>query len=213
MLSLLRNPKLSTGLMAASALFFSQDVMHDIWEHRQADIAYSTRDLVHLIFEMIAVLALLIAIRDVLTNIRRLRNEKIRQTNQLKYLREDFDELVHHKFGTWDLTEAERDVALMLLRGLTLDEISQVRNVSKGTVKVQSHKVMQKANVASRVELMSLFLDEFMDAGMSQALTSTHVPPGAPQGLNDPLGPRPNRHATMCSRISSTYLKKRNSKT
>ena len=166
MLPFLRNPKLSTGLMAAAALFFFQDVVHDLKEHWQADIAYTTSDLVHLIFEMIAVLALVIAIIEMMGNMRRLRSDKLRQANQLKYLHEDFDELVHKKFTAWDLTPAERDVALMMLRGLTIEQISDLRNVSKGTVKVQSHKIMQKADVASRVELMSLFLDEFMDVGM-----------------------------------------------
>lgn len=126
-----------------------------------------------------AVVALVIAIVEMLGNIRRLRDEKLRQSNQLKHLREDFDDLVHSKFTAWDLTPAERDVALMLLRGLTVEEISQVRNVSKGTVKVQSHRVMQKADVASRVELMSLFLDEFMDVGT----TKTTLPPSVPAAV------------------------------
>ena len=171
MLPILRNPKFSTGLMGASALFFFQDVVNDLKEHWKADISYTASDLVHLIFEMIAVLALVIAIVEMLGNIRRLRDEKLRQTNQLKHLREDFDELVHEKFAAWNLTPAERDVALMMLRGLTVEQISDLRNVSKGTIKVQSHKIMQKADVASRVELMSIFLDEFMDVGVARALS------------------------------------------
>ena len=35
-----------------------------------------------------------------------------------------------------------------------------------GTVRVQSHRVLQKAGVTSRTELMSIFMEEFMDVGL-----------------------------------------------
>jgi len=164
------NPKLSAILMLASALFFFQDVVHDVRDHWQSHMSYQGTELLHITFEIVAVISLVIGIFEVLNKVRYLEIEKLRQTNQLKHLREDFDELVHRKFSNWGLSPAERDVALMMLRGLTVEQISEIRDVSKGTIKVQSHKIMQKADVGSRVEFMSIFLDDFIDVGINQAI-------------------------------------------
>ncbi|MEO8874604.1 MAG: LuxR C-terminal-related transcriptional regulator, partial [Polyangiaceae bacterium] len=55
------------------------------------------------------------------------------------------------------LTEAERDVALALARGLTNAEIARTRNVSPRTVANQVAAIMKKLDVSSRVELAARF--------------------------------------------------------
>ena len=98
-----------------------------------------------------------------------LKTKNARQRETLHSLRHDFDSHVHAQFNEWSLTPSESDIALLLMRGLASKDIAELRNCTVGTVKVHSHNVFRKAGVTSRVELMSLFLDEFMDVGMQSA--------------------------------------------
>lgn len=154
---------LTQGFMAMAALFFFQDVILDMREHLASEASYSGSDLVHLCFEMLAVAVLTLGFIDSTNYTKRLQEDHHANSSSLHYLRKDFDALVRKKFSRWQLTPAEQDVALFLLRGLPTSMIAELRNVSVGTVKVQAHTLMQKAGVTSRVELMSLFMDEFID--------------------------------------------------
>jgi DNA-binding NarL/FixJ family response regulator len=51
------------------------------------------------------------------------------------------------------LTEAERDVVDLILRGLTTAQIAAARGVAKATVASQLQSIYRKLGVASRAEL------------------------------------------------------------
>ena len=152
--------------MALSALFFFQDVANDIKEHIATDTAYSFGSALHLFFEILATIGLTLGLIEILTYIKELQKSDEKHELQLKHLTEDFDALVHKRFNKWDLTDAEKDIALFMLRGLSNSEIADLRKVAVGTVRVQSHRVLQKAGASSRTELMSIFMEEFMDVGL-----------------------------------------------
>jgi DNA-binding CsgD family transcriptional regulator len=54
------------------------------------------------------------------------------------------------QFQAWRLTDAEREVALLLLKGLSLREIAGLRETSERTVRQQSLAVYRKAGLAGR---------------------------------------------------------------
>lgn len=62
------------------------------------------------------------------------------------------------QFERWGLTEAERDVAFQLLRGLRLKEIAAARNTSERTVRQQALAIYAKAGVDGRTALAGFFL-------------------------------------------------------
>ena len=158
--------KVMAPIMALSALFFFQDVANDIREHIATDTAYSFGSALHLFFEILATIGLTLALIEILTYIKALQKSDEKHELQLKHLTEDFDALVHKRFNKWGLTDAEKDIALFMLRGLSNSEISDLRKVAVGTIRVQSHRVLQKAGASSRTELMSIFMEEFMDVGL-----------------------------------------------
>ena len=158
--------KIMAPIMALSALFFFQDVANDIKEHIATDTAYSFGSALHLFFEILATIGLTLGLIEILTYIKELQKSDEKHELQLKHLTEDFDALVHKRFNKWDLTDAEKDIALFMLRGLSNSEIADLRKVAVGTVRVQSHRVLQKAGASSRTELMSIFMEEFMDVGL-----------------------------------------------
>lgn len=57
----------------------------------------------------------------------------------------------------------ERNIAMYMLKGLSISEIATARATAEGTIKAQSSSIFRKTGVNSRTELMSLFMDEFLD--------------------------------------------------
>ena len=65
-------------------------------------------------------------------------------------------------FDRWKLTAAEANVALLAIKGFEVAEIAELRGASASTVRVQLTRVYAKAGVASRTQLLSLFIEDLM---------------------------------------------------
>jgi DNA-binding CsgD family transcriptional regulator len=66
------------------------------------------------------------------------------------------------QFARWNLTEAERDVALLLLKGLSHKEIAAVRATSERTVRAQARSLYAKAELTGRAALSAFFLEDLI---------------------------------------------------
>lgn len=150
-----------------ATLFFTFDVVFDIREHMINDIDYDPIEVIHLLFEIFAVFALIGGLFVSFKYLAKLKSENDTAAAHLHRLRVDFDQHVKIKFNQWGLSDAEQDIALLMLRGLSNSDIADLRDTKLGTVKLQSHKVLQKSGTTSRTEFMSIFMDEFMDVGMT----------------------------------------------
>jgi DNA-binding CsgD family transcriptional regulator len=66
------------------------------------------------------------------------------------------------QFSRWHLTEAEREVALLLLKGLSLKEIATVRATTERTVRAQARSLYSKAGLTGRAALSAFFLEDLL---------------------------------------------------
>lgn len=66
------------------------------------------------------------------------------------------------QFERWGLTAAEREVGLLLLKGLSLKEAAVVRGTSERTVRQQAFTLYGKAGLAGRAELSAFFLEDLL---------------------------------------------------
>lgn len=82
--------------------------------------------------------------------------------SQLRAASGAFMELLEERFDEWQLTPAERDVALFAIKGLSTQDIAACRDTSEGTVKAQTNAIYRKAGVSGRPQLLSLFIDDLM---------------------------------------------------
>jgi DNA-binding CsgD family transcriptional regulator len=71
-------------------------------------------------------------------------------------------EAIDAQFSRWNLTEAEREVALLLLKGLSVKEISAVRATSERTIRAQSAALYSKAGLTGRAALSAFFLEDLL---------------------------------------------------
>lgn len=144
-----------TTIQALCALFFIGDVAFDLY-------AGDGQALGHLWMESFVAVVLLIGLGVLIIELRQLLLRMDRVTAGLMAARGEMAEVIEAFFSTWELTPAERDVALMILKGLDNDSIATVRGRAAGTVRAQSAAIYAKAGVDGRTQFLSLFMEELL---------------------------------------------------
>lgn len=71
-------------------------------------------------------------------------------------------EAIDRQFLTWKLTEAERHVGLLILKGLSLREIAAARVTSERTIRAQARSIYAKAGLSGRAALSAFFLEDLL---------------------------------------------------
>ena len=62
----------------------------------------------------------------------------------------------------WQLSPAEKEVALLLLKGLSHKEIGEVRAITEATARQQARAVYRKAGLGGRADLAAFFLEDLL---------------------------------------------------
>ena len=78
-----------------------------------------------------------------------------------KYL-DGLSKAIDHQLTKWKLTAAEKEVAFLLLKGMSLKEIADIRNTAEKTARVQSMAIYLKSGLAGRSELSAFFLEDLL---------------------------------------------------
>jgi len=71
-------------------------------------------------------------------------------------------EEIDRQLRAWKLTPAERETALLLLKGLGLKEIAALQDKSERTVRQHAISVYRKSGLGGRAELSAFFLEDLL---------------------------------------------------
>lgn len=71
-------------------------------------------------------------------------------------------EAIDRQFIRWNLSPAESEVALLLLKGLSHKEIAGLRSTTETTIRQQGLAVYRKSGLRSRAELSAFFLEDLL---------------------------------------------------
>lgn len=74
----------------------------------------------------------------------------------------EFTKVVEDYFRNLELTPAETDIAWLLLKGMSLTEIAEIRGTRTGTIKAQCTAIYRKAKVGSKAQLFSLVVEDVL---------------------------------------------------
>jgi DNA-binding CsgD family transcriptional regulator len=69
---------------------------------------------------------------------------------------------IERQFERWQLTNAEAEVGLFLLKGLSHKEIAGIRQTSERTVREQSRALYRKSGLSGRSSLSAFFLEDLL---------------------------------------------------
>ncbi|MEQ9518401.1 MAG: LuxR C-terminal-related transcriptional regulator [Parvibaculum sp.] len=140
---------------ALCALFFIGDVIEDFREDGHLDDP-------HLFLETIAALALVAGVMFLMVELRSLLARMGDMQVGLRVARGNMADVMKTFFDEWALTDAERDVAIMILKGLDNETIAEVRSTASGTVRAQATSIYAKSGTHGRAQFISLFMEELM---------------------------------------------------
>lgn len=74
---------------------------------------------------------------------------------------------IDRQLERWQLSTAEKEIAFLLLKGLSLKEIAALRGTGEKTVRAQSAAIYAKAGLAGRSELSAFFLEDLLVPSVS----------------------------------------------
>ena len=117
----------------------------------------------HILLEWIAVLGLGFTVGFVGVNFWRTLDENRKFRAASKLAAGEFLDVMVREMEAWNLSDSERQVALLLIKGLTIREIADVRHTKAGTIKSQCNAIYRKAGVHSRNELAAFFIEDLMN--------------------------------------------------
>lgn len=78
-------------------------------------------------------------------------------------LRQGVTDAISSQFQDWGLSPAEQEVSFLLLKGLSIQEIAQVRETSERTVRQQASEVYKKSRLSGRAQLSAFFLEDLFE--------------------------------------------------
>jgi DNA-binding CsgD family transcriptional regulator len=158
------------GLFGGIALLIAADLASDFHDSFNLGRGHDTH---HLLFESLAGLLAVVgsvlfarhawalhrAADDLGRDLRAAEAEARRWQAEAQQALESFGAAIGREFEKWGLTEAEREIAVLLLRGLSHKEISAQRRTSEGTVRQQALSIYRKSGLGGRSNLAAFFLE------------------------------------------------------
>lgn len=90
------------------------------------------------------------------------RTEGAQWRTDMRELLKGLSTAIDAQFDRWGLTPAEREVALLLLKGLSHKEVAVVRETSVLTIRQQARSVYTKSNLSGRAALSAFFLEDLL---------------------------------------------------
>lgn len=153
-----RLPLLIMAMIAVQvicAIVFFVDVMRDVAALGGPDWG--------LLPEALASLALFIGIAFEAVYLAQLLRRKASLERSVGLASSALHGVIESHFEEWKLTASERDVATLMVKGLSISEIAGVRGSAEGTVKAHLNAIYRKANARNRAEVLSHIMDTLID--------------------------------------------------
>jgi len=140
------------------------------------DINEGYHDSLHLFYEGLILLLTIVATSIVWKEIKagysnakllkksmqRLDLDNLNYSKQVKMLKHELFQVVTSQLKDWALSKSEQEISILLLKGLSLDEISQIRNTKEKTIRQQASAIYKKSNLKGRHELSAYFFEDLL---------------------------------------------------
>lgn len=82
---------------------------------------------------------------------------------------QEIRQLIDSQFSIWHLSHSEKDVALLLIKGLSMKEIAEIRQTQEKTVRQQATTIYKKSELSGRQELAAFFLEDILSSPIAPA--------------------------------------------
>jgi len=94
--------------------------------------------------------------------------ESLQRRAEARQLLDGVGAQIERQLTAWGLTSAEREVAMLMLKGLRHKEIAALRGTSERTVRQQALTIYKKAGLDGRTDLAAFFLEDLLAPPMAK---------------------------------------------
>ncbi len=141
-------------ILASAMLFFAYDIV--------ADLQDDSERILHITIEALVFIAISTVLYVELRRVRQLKAEVHLERDRTARLSGELLVVMRSQFADWGLSPSECEVALLLIKGLTMKEIAIARDVKEKTVRQQATSIYAKSGYAGRHELAAHFIEDLM---------------------------------------------------
>lgn len=127
-----------------------------------SDVISNEDELLHIIIELFVFIAISLVLFRELQHVKSLNKAIKIEKSRTARLAGELLQVMKEQFSKWSLTASECEVALLLIKGLSMKEVAEVRNVKEKTVRSQATVIYAKSNCAGRHELAAYFIEDLM---------------------------------------------------
>ena len=153
------------SLFILIALFTTVDIIADLdeqlpLEHFVHELGLLALALVAITYQILLIWDRDRKIKSISVQIKELEAEKQEFRDRFSKVKSEFSDIIDQQFNSWQLSTVEKDIALLLIKGLSMKEIAATRHTTEGTVRQQAAAIYKKSGLSGRQELAAIFLDE-----------------------------------------------------
>ena len=141
-------------VLITASLFFIYDII--------TDVLYDTDGYVHIFIEGIVFIGVSIILYMEIKRVLQLNKTVTLEQNKVARLSGELFDVINRNFDQWKLTNTEKEIALLLIRGLSMQEIGILRGVKGKTIRQQATQIYAKSGYANRHELASQFIEDLI---------------------------------------------------
>ena len=141
-------------ILILATVFFAYDIV--------ADLLDGDEPLLHIIIESVVFLAISMVLFRELHRLRLVKAELSEERVRTARLSGELLAIMRNQFVKWGLSPSESEIALLLIKGLSMKEIAEARQVKEKTIRHQATSVYSKSGCAGRHELVAHFIEDLM---------------------------------------------------
>ncbi len=142
-------------VLTSATVFFAYDITTDLLKGDES--------LVHIFVEGIIFFAISAMLFIELRRVRRLESQVHTERERVGRLSGELLLNIRQQFEVWNLSPSECEVAMLLIKGLSMKEVSLAREVKEKTVRQQAASIYNKSGCAGRSELAAYFIEDLFD--------------------------------------------------
>ncbi len=145
---------LSIFVLLIAGIFFIQDIY--------VDIVVEGKDVSHVVVEGGVFIGILLALGFELIRAMKLSSSEAYSRQEITRLKQHLSAVIDKEFESWHLTLTEKEIALLLIKGFSMQEIAEIRHVKEKSVRQQASGIYAKSGLANRYELTSHFIEDML---------------------------------------------------
>ncbi len=142
-------------VLGIASAFFLYDIITDVMKGNESTT--------HLVIEGFIFLATSAVLTHEVLRVIQLKKNLRQEQNKVARLSGELSSVIQKDFRDWKLTESEKEVAILLIKGLSMNEIGQLRGVKEKTVRQQATSIYTKSKCPNRHELAAKFIEDLLN--------------------------------------------------